>query len=78
MSFNIGVSSFQEVRRIERFHYMQVSSFHRDWNRGVLISGGWNRGEPLYSMQRCPHLGGWEGEGGGGGGWNRGVPWTTV
>ena len=40
-----GVSTFQWVG-IEEFHY-----------RGVLISGGCNRGVPL---QRCPHFSGLE------------------
>ena len=39
------VSSFQEVG-IEGFHCIF---------KGVLISGGWDRGVPLY-IQRCPHF----------------------
>ena len=41
------MSSFQGVG-IEEFHCIQRS--------GVLISGCWNRGVPLYTEVRCPHF----------------------
>ena len=79
------MSSFQGVG-VEGFHCIQRCPHFRvlEWRsstvyRGVLISGCWNRGVPLYTevssfqgigiegfhhIQRCPHLGSW----------NRGVP----
>ena len=62
---------------IEDSLYTEMSSFQVGWNRGstvyrgVLISGSWNRGVPLYTevssfqgagieefhcIQRCPHF----------------------
>ena len=35
--------------------------------RGVLFSGGWDRGDEFHCIQRCPHFRGW----------NRGVPLYT-
>ena len=71
------MSSFQGVG-IEEFHCIQRCPHFRGLEyrsstvyRGVLISGGWNRGVPLYtevssfqgvgieefhSIQRCPHF----------------------
>ena len=51
---NTEVYSFQGVG-IEKFHYIQRCPHFRGLEqrsstvyRGVLISGGWNRGVPLY------------------------------
>ena len=83
VSLYTEVSSFQGVG-IEEFHCIQQRCHHfrvLEWRsstiyRGVLISGGWNRGVPLYTtevspfqgvgieefhyIQRCPHFRGLE------------------
>ena len=74
-------SSFLGVG-VERFHCIQKCPHFREFKyrgstvyRGVLISGGWNRGVPLYRevssfqgvgieefhcIERCPHFRGLE------------------
>ena len=36
-------------RQTELLKVVDWFSFHRLLNRGVLISGGWNRGVPMYT-----------------------------